>query len=40
MKDQQRLFAKLDKNNDGLLQRDEIIAGFHDTFGKDKVDIT
>jgi calcium-dependent protein kinase len=28
------MFAKLDKNNDGLLQREELIVGFREIYGE------
>ena len=33
MEDQKKLFTQLDKNNDGLLQRQELIDGFREIFG-------
>jgi len=32
--DQKKMFQKLDTNNDGLLQRSELIDGFREVFGE------
>jgi calcium-dependent protein kinase len=32
--DQKKLFAKLDRNKDGMLQRDELIDGFREIYGE------
>lgn len=33
MEEQKRLFARLDVNQDGMLQRDELVAGFKEIYG-------
>jgi calcium-dependent protein kinase len=33
MEDQKKMFARLDLNNDGMLQRDELIIGFREIYG-------
>ena len=34
MEDQKKMFARLDTNQDGVLQKDEIISGFKDIYGE------
>lgn len=34
LEDQKKMFAKLDKNKDGMLQRDELIDGFREIYGE------
>ena len=33
MKDLKKAFRKLDKNRDGVLSRDELLAGYQDVYG-------
>lgn len=33
LEDQKKMFAKLDKNKDGLLQKSELIEGFRELYG-------
>lgn len=33
LEDQKKMFAKLDKNKDGMLQKDELIIGFREIYG-------